>query len=137
MISLLLTCAACAQFTGRQVTLDRRYPTDVKVPAKYGTQVVAKEESQLLAGPCAVCITAAQVEVTLQRGDDPAHDVLVHLIDHDHEAEDPHGPGAHPPIRSGACRRVFAGLLPRVPPNSCPAGHAHDRELYRARRYSG
>jgi hypothetical protein len=47
------------------VTLDRRYPTDTKVPSKYGTQVVAKGGSQFLAGPCTVRVTATQVEMTL------------------------------------------------------------------------
>jgi hypothetical protein len=68
LLSALSVCAASpahAQFTGQRVTLDRRYPTDTKVPSKYGTQVVAKEGAQFLAGPCTVRIAAAQVEITL------------------------------------------------------------------------
>jgi hypothetical protein len=71
LLALLTTLFAAgvsparAQFTGQMVTLDRRYPTDTKVPSKYGTQIVAKYGTQFLAGPCTVRITAAQVEVTL------------------------------------------------------------------------
>jgi hypothetical protein len=65
VLTVAATQPAHAQFTGQRVTLDRRYPTDSKIPSKYGTQFVAKDGSQLLAGSCSVRITAAQVEVPL------------------------------------------------------------------------
>lgn len=52
-------------FTGRTVALDRRYPTDTRVPSKYGKQVVAKSGSSFLAGPCSVKVTATQITITL------------------------------------------------------------------------
>ena len=37
-------------------------------------------------------LRVVDVEVVLDLADDAAHDVLVDLVDHDHHAEDPHGP---------------------------------------------
>src|SRR6266852_1798068 len=56
---------ASAQFTNHTVSCDRRYPTDTKVPSKYGAQVIAAKGSYFLAGPSGIKVTGTQITITL------------------------------------------------------------------------
>ena len=56
---------AHAQFTGHTVSCDRRYPTDTRVPSKYGQQVIAAKGSYFLAGPSGIKVTGTQITITL------------------------------------------------------------------------
>ena len=73
-------------------------------------------------------LAVADAEVVLQLRDDAAQDVLVGLIDQDHEAEHPHRPRAHP-------RRRVAPARPRLahPAPSWPCGPGRSGPARRAR----
>ncbi len=56
---------ARAQLTGQRVTVDLRYPTDTRVPSKYGSQIVPAKGAYFLAGPCGIKVTTSQISASL------------------------------------------------------------------------